>query len=314
MVEFLVKPCLRAALLGFGDPAGMAALLHLRRVALPWEPSPLAEADAVWICGEAAQATGGNVVRVQSPPPVGETLLDLRSSHRPIFLTLPVADPAIEPPLVFDPRLPASVHKAFTQAESLLHPLVLQLAVAHEIAARLPDLSVRRYLLARPGRTVALVTVGGAIGLDPLAGPRDLEQASWHPVAAEDTAMPAHLRLTSFAEVLWLYLGRANASLLPPRYRELPIHFRAMPAVPDRLVTDAHQAILAELATRPLTFRELQLQVGLRSKVLANALAALFYAGAITTDPRRAATSELPADSLPFSNFADLAPDPPDSR
>jgi DNA-binding transcriptional ArsR family regulator len=215
--------------------------------------------------------------------------LDLHALHRPTFFTLPLADERIRTPNVVDLHQAASVDRALRHAEAVLHPVVMQLAIAHEIAARLPRLVASTYHVMQRNRLVAVVNMGGAIGLDLNLLPPHLENADWRPQPKTAGELPAHFHGTSFAEVLWMYVTRMEADLLPHRYRRSMLYFRALPRVPQRLMRESHYAILSELGAEPQTFEQLQANVGLPEDTLANALAALYYAGAITSNLARAA-------------------------
>jgi DNA-binding transcriptional ArsR family regulator len=283
------KPRLRMGLVGFEEEDYLLALLRTRSAVLFWEKSAPADADALWIRGESAEMVHEGIVRVGTGGRAHPLTLDLHALDRPTFFTLPLADDRIRTPNVLDLTQAASVDRALRHAEAVLHPVVMQLAIAHEIAAQLPRLAASTYHVTQRGRLVAVVNMGGAIGLDLNLLPPHLENAEWHPLPKTAGAMPAHFFCTSFAEVLWMYVTRVEADLLPDRYRRSTLYFRALPRVSQRLMREAHYAILSELGAEPQTFQQLQENVGLSDPALANALAALYYAGAVTTNLERAA-------------------------
>jgi hypothetical protein len=313
-------PRLRMGLVGFPQEDYLVALLRTRAV-VQWERASAPEADALWVSGEASRALPDGLVGVTTWPGQGELKLDLSALERPTFFTLPVPDPHVRPPLTFDPRSAASVNSALRRAESVLQPLVMKLALAGEIARLLPQLRAHTYHLALEGRLIGVVNMGGAIGLDSSVRVPQLKQAMWRPLPRTANAIPQHFLTTSFAEVLWTYVNRVEADLLPARYRRAMLHFRALPRVPQRLMKDTHYVVLSELGAEPQTFDRLRHNVGMSEEALANTLAALYYAGAITTNPVRAAkgatrrvpeaesASELrqsmfpPEESQPFSSF-----------
>lgn len=304
------------AVLGFAGEHDMLDLLHARHGALPWEVADPADADAFWICGAATELLEGGVVRVQGGAWRGDMMLDLGALDRPAFFTLPLRDAKLKPALMFDPRIPASVNQAFAQLEERLHPLALQLSLAHEIALRLPELGGPAYQLVRRGEVQASVVLGGAATVDRRLAPPELARAEWKPVSEPlPDAAPEFLR-TTFAELLWIYVDRVDADLLPRRYREQTVYFRAVPRIAPRLMQDTHYAILAELSEEPQTFQQLQLNVGLRSRVLAQALSALYYAGAVTTNPEHASKTGAPkregdlSSDLPHAAFQPDAAQP----
>jgi DNA-binding transcriptional ArsR family regulator len=316
------KPRLHMGLVGFDNEDYLSALLRTRFAVLQWQRSSPEDADALWISGEAAELVHDDIVRVAGPRFAGAMTLDLQALDRPTFFSLPLRDERIRAPRTFDPRSARSVDKALKQAEAVLHPLVMQLALAHEIAERLPSLTAHTYHVTKDARLLAVVNMGGSVGFDLVLSPVALQGALWRPLPMAASAIPQHFLSTSFAEVLWRYVSRAEKDLLPARYRKAPLYFRALPRVPQRLMKETHYVILSELGAEPQTFEQLQLNIGLTQDALANALAVLYYAGAITTNIVRAAKgaamrvreaespSELrqsmfPSDaSLPFSAFA----------
>jgi hypothetical protein len=317
----MIKPRLRMGLVGFLHEEYLHALLRTRSAVLTWEHASAAEADALWVNGAASRFLYDELVSVAAGASAPAMTLDLQALDRPTFFTLPLADERIRVPLVLDVHSAPSVDKALRRAQAVLHPLVMQLALGHEIAARLPRLTGTTYHVTQRGRLVAVVNMGGAIGLDLHMLPPHLEGADWRPLPRAAGAVPPQFFTTSFAEVLWTYASRVETDLLPQRYRGSTIFFRAIPRVPQRLMKEPHYAVLSELGAEPLTFRQLQQNVGLAEASLARALAVLYYAGAITTNPQRAAKgatrqvreaeseSELrqsmfpQEDSQPFSAF-----------
>lgn len=231
----------------------------------------------------------------------GFVTLDGRIPSRLTFFSLPVADPRLRPGYTFDPFSQGSVEYAFRQAEAVLRPLAMELLLAHRIAERMPELRGRRYELSRRGKLVALVDLGGAVGLNHRLTVLDIERAQWRALR-HAPGLPAEFHATTFAAMFAQYVDRIGIDLLPARYRSLPIHLRVGIRVPPRAAQPIHFAILRDLTTGPLTFEELQFRHGWDDDDLEKALAVLFYAGAITTNPnrrRRADGAEL--ESQPFS-------------
>ncbi|HZN46994.1 MAG TPA: hypothetical protein VFB71_05180 [Ramlibacter sp.] len=283
------KPRLRMGLVGFADESYPLALLGTRSAVLSWEQASAADADALWIHGQSARFLHDGVVAIRGGAQVPALTLDLQALDRPTFFTLPLADDRIRAPLLVDLHSAASVDKALRRAEAVLHPLVMQLALAHEIAQRLPKLAADTYHVTQRGRLVAVVNMGGAIGLDLHLLPPHLEGADWRALPKAAGGIPPHYFATSFAEVLWSYVTRVQTDLLPERYRRSTLYFRAIPRVPQRLMKETHYAVLSELGAEPQGFAQLQQNIGLGDKELANALSVLYYAGAITTNAVRAA-------------------------
>jgi DNA-binding transcriptional ArsR family regulator len=165
----------------------------------------------------------------------------------------------------------------------------MQLALAGQMAERLHELTSETYHLVRDGKLVAVVNVGGSIGIDLAATPLHVEESTWKGLPAAAGEIPAAFFTTSFSEVLWIYVSRVETDLLPRRYRTAKLFFRAIPRVSQRHISNTHYQILSELASEPQNFKRLQQAIGLHKDVLANALSVLYYAGSITTDSARAA-------------------------
>jgi len=282
-------PELRLGIVGFADEAHLANVLKTRRSVrwLPWAPI---EADALWVNGENAQPARNHVVRVPSTrPDAPATLLSLKDIARPTAFALPLGNGYLTPPEVFDPRSAASIAGVLQGFESRLRPLAAQLALAHQVGARRYQLTSPVYHLTDGKKLLAVVDVAGRVGIDPAATPQDIADAQWlgRPGAAAD--IPAHFTQVSMTQMMWQYVMRSDEDLLPEKYRKSPIYFRRAPYIARSLLKDVHLVLLAELTASPASFEQLQQEIGLGDKALAQALGALYYAGSITTDAQRAA-------------------------
>lgn len=304
--------------MGFSAEEYLAALLRTRSALLKWEVSSIEIADALWVNGEHVAMVSHDLVRVSGSESQPEVLLDLKHLARPTAFTTPIADERIRPPVTFDSRSAPSVDKVLRRAETVLQPLVMQLAVAAQMAERLHELTSETYHLVRGGKLVAVVNVGGPIGIDLALTPLHVEESVWKGLPAAAGEIPSSFFSTSFSEVLWLYVSRVETDLLPRRYRTAKLYFRAIPRIPQRHITNTHYQILSELASEPQNFRRLQHSLGLRKDALANALSMLYYAGSITTDSARAtkgaarvadadSPSELRHSLFPQSAAGDLS-------
>lgn len=284
----MATPRLRMGLMGFSAEEYLVALLRTRSALLKWEVSGIEDADALWVNGESVAMVSHDLVRVAGHGAQPEVLLDLKHLARPTAFTAPIADERIRPPVTFDSRSAPSVDKVLRRAETVLQPLVMQLALASQIADRMHELTSETYHVVRGGKLVAVVNVGGSIGIDLGLTPLHVQESTWKGLPAAAGEIPSSFFHTTFAEVLWVYVSRVETDLLPRRYRSAKLYFRAIPRVSQRHITNTHYQILSELASEPQNFRRLQQAIGLRKEVLANALSVLYYAGSITTDPARA--------------------------
>lgn len=320
----MTTPRLRMGLMGFSAEDVLAALLRTRSALLEWEVSGIEEADALWVNGESVAMVSHDIVRVKGRTPQADVLLDLKHLARPTAFTTPIADERVRPPVTFDSGSMASVDNVLRRAETVLQPLVMQLALAAQMAQRLGELTSETYHVVRGGKLVAVVNVGGSIGIDLALTPMHIQESTWKGLPAAAGEIPSSFFTTTYAEVLWVYVGRVETDLLPRRYRSARLYFRAIPRVSQRHITNTHYQILSELASEPQTFKRLQEAIGLRKEVLANALAMLYHAGSITTDPARAtrgaervaddAPSDLRRLLFPQSAVAEPVPDGGDKR
>jgi len=289
-------PLMGMGLIGFGphEQAHLSNLLKTRSQTLQWEARPYLEADALWVNGEHARRLDSGLVRVPSQTPTSRAIqLNLQEVDRPLAFTLPIAA-GIDFPHVFDPHSSESVAGIFHDFESTLHILTAQLGLAGRVAEMEGSPSSPVYHLLLHGKLVAVVELQGEVGLAPGTSAADVERADWHGMPPAACTIPGHFTRSSISEVMWQFAVRASRDVLPQRYRTKPIHFRHAPGVRQTLVKDTHLVLLRELALKPQRFEELQQNTGLGDAQLANALAALYFVGSITTDARRAPHASSP--------------------
>jgi hypothetical protein len=316
------KPALHMGLIGFHQPQYVESLLSTRH-AIPWRVSAPADADALWVNGEHARSARHHLVRVPSGlPDQKATLLSLSDLSRPIAFTLPISDGYLTPLYSFDPRMTSSVVEIFRVFEELLRPLVVQLTLAQQIAQRRHQLTSPVYHLSRGSSLVAVLDVAGNVGFDPNLAPDQVAECQWHGRPPGAAGLPPSFVQTSMVLLMWRYAMRSLASdLLPSKYLAQPIFFRRPPAVPRPMLRDVHLAVLASLSAKPCAFGDLQQDIGLAAPVLNQALAALYFAGSITTDAARAAAPRAgasrgaaPSGSSLLSAFGEVAPAGPGPR
>ena len=118
------KPRLRMGLVGFADESYPLALLGTRSAVLSWEQAAAADADALWINGQAARFLHDGSRRRRRRRGAGPRLRPwtCRRWTAPTFFTLPLADDRIRAPLLVDLHSAGSVDKALRRAEAVLHP------------------------------------------------------------------------------------------------------------------------------------------------------------------------------------------------
>jgi len=304
------------ALIGFSNPHYAESLLSTRHV-IPWRVSALADADALWVNGEHAKSARHHMVQVPSGlPDQKAVLLSLSDLSRPTAFTLPINDGYLTPPYAFDPRLTSSVVEIFRVFEELLRPLAVQLTLAQQIAQRRHQLSSPVYHLSRGSSLVAVLDVAGNVGFDPNLAPDQVANCQWHGRPAGAAGLPPSFVQTTMVLLMWRYAMRSvTEDLLPSKYLAQPIFFRKPPAVPRPMLRDVHLAVLASLSAKPCAFGDLQQDIGLAAPALSQALAALYFAGSITTDAARAAApptgaskDAAPSGSSLLSAFGESAP------
>jgi len=281
-------PRLRMALIGFADPALPRSLLRAR-TRPGWDTASLEDADAIWVAGPSARLEPDSLVRVWNGQGKPAVLLHLNTLKRPLTFTLPLADARLQAADRVDLHSPGNVDQALRRIEQSLRAVLLQLVMAQQIAERMLTLSARTYHVTLKEKLVAVVSVPGRMGIELGTDPEDLAEARWVARPAHANDVPKWFLPTSFAECLWLYASRTRTELLPLRYRSAPLYFRCVPRVPQRLMQNLHYAVLAELATAPRTFAELQQGIGLSQEELDAALTVLYFSGSITCNAARAA-------------------------
>jgi DNA-binding transcriptional ArsR family regulator len=291
-------PMMRMGLVGFQpkDDDYLCKLLKTRSVSLQWERWPFVEADALWINGAKAEPAKDGLVRVPSPDPLRpDTLLDLRELERPMAFAGPIGNRKLQAPVVFDPHNAASVDQVLRVYEGILRPLALQLTLGRCLADRLDKLASPTYHLMLRGSMVGVVNIGGSVGISAGLLPAELASAEWASRPSAAGAFPDNFLRTNFGELMWQFTMRTPTELLPDKYRQFPIYFRHVPVVSQRLVKDTHLSIVAELTRGPQTASQLQDNIGVSERAMVQALTALYMAGSITTDPRRAAPASRSA-------------------
>lgn len=316
----MTLPRLRMGLIGFADEDFLGTVLRTR-VTVPWEKWAAIDADALWINGSGAQLLDNGMVRVVTTdfPPVSTTL-DLESIQRPHWFSLPLGDPSLRVGATFDPRDARSIDQALREAEKVLLPLAVQLAVAGKLIDQADRLAHPTYELRQGDQLVGVVNVARWVALHPRARPHEIGEAECIPHEQKVAGFPFGYDRIGFAEMMWLYAKRVRLELLPEKYRTMPILFRAVPKIRRRLLGDVDLLVLSDLMAAPQTLARLRESTGLRPEVLEQALTALYLAGSITTDPGKAAAiqnllrrrSQEPLPSLPeFQSLphAEGAPD-----
>lgn len=295
----VASPPLRMGLFGFGDERHLCNLLNTRTL-MPWVRSAAVDADALWVNGEHAQPLRNHMVRVPSTQPgTAATILNLKEIDRPVAFTHPLGNGYFSPPNVFDPQSPESVAGILRTFDAELQLLRVELALGREIAGRRYELRSPIFHLSLMGKLVGVVNITDEVGLSPDLTAVDMPEVRWSGRPAAACAIPPQFRLTTMAHVMWQYVGRSDENLLPSRYTKGLIYYRRMPQVSPRMIRDSHLVLISELSTMPQSLDQLRASTGMGQKQVCETLAALYFAGSITTDARRA------AQGMPWKRPAD---------
>jgi hypothetical protein len=296
-------PILRLGLAGFSaqQEEGLAVALEHSGSAV-WQLGKFAEADGWWMNGARVQVLPDSTVRIAPGLPGSRSLhLDLHDVDRPIAFSLPLATRQLEPLFTFDAQSRSSIAAILEKFEGWLKPLMAQFCLASRILEQESVLGTGVHHVSANGRLIAVVDMRGEIGVLPMAGPLDFDDAIWHRLSAGEP-IPEHFVRISLSQLMWQFAQRTARDVLPKRYREETIYFRRPPRLPQRQLSDSHLILLRELAGAPGDFADLQQRTGLGLAATARDLAALYFVGAITTNPKRAAPAHTSrgADSLPL--------------
>lgn len=280
-------------LLGFGgfSPGQQHAFGEaLQRASGPtqWLPSELAGADAWWVNGARLQLIGERTVRVGAGSSTERSLqLYLPDIDRPIAYSDPISCPGLQSALTFDPESQSSMNKVLEKFDALLSPLMAQFCLASHIVEHQTALGSGLFDVSVNGSLIAVVDMKGEIGVLPNIGPADLEQSFWQR-RASPLPIPQQFVRTSLSPLIWQYAVRTQRDILPRHYRGGLLYFRRPPRLPQRMLKDSHLLLMRELALEPMSFQALMQRTGLDDAALSRTLAALYFVGAVTANPKRA--------------------------
>lgn len=259
-----------------------------------WLVSEMTGADAWWVNGARLQLIGERTVRVGAGSPTERSLqLYLPDIDRPIAFSHPISCPEYQPALTFDPGSQASMNRVLEKFDATLSPLTAQFCLASHIVEHQTALGSGVFDVSVNGSLIAVVDMKGEIGVLPNIGPADLEQSFWRR-RAEALPIPHQFVRTSLSHLIWQYAVRTQRDILPRHYRTGPLYFRRPPRLPQRMLKDSHLLLMRELALEPMSFQALQQRTGLDETALSRALAALYFVGAVTANPKRAGINQRP--------------------
>lgn len=306
------QPLLRLGLLGFTDSDKQLVIGALAQQSAGWPYWELVEfelADAWCINGLAVECLQGNIVRVNTLLAYAPTIsLNPAEITRPIAFTQPMPE-SIEAAEIVNFSSPSLTRAALQRFETWLRPLRAQFALGSEMVARESELLKGIYhVLDGHGKLLAVVNlVKWTASLLPTARPVDFNDASWvlRPTIAGD--IPPGFITLSVGQLMWTYAVRTTQDALPLRYRTHKIFLRRIPQLPIGWLRDTHLTTLRALSMAPGEFSDIQAATDIPPEVLAHTLAALYYAGAVTTN--KAMASRLERPHSPASDPSSLPPD-----
>jgi hypothetical protein len=258
-----------------------------------WELARFDQADACWIHGARTQLLPNDTIRVTPAVPTGRSMqMHLPEIDRPVAFALPLAHPGLAPALSFDLESPQAVAEVLRAFERALSPLTAQFALASHLIEHQSALGKGAYDVSLASRLLAVVDFQGDVGVVPGVEPTDFEDAEWRR-RVPGFGIPDDFVRTTLSQLMWQYTTRTTRQLLPRHYRTGLLYFRRPPRLPQRVLGDAHLYLLRELAVEPVSFETLKVRSGMHEESLAHELASLYFVGAITSNARRAAPTQL---------------------
>lgn len=287
------QPIFWLGLAGFAPDqrAALEAAL-IRAAAMPqWRVAPFREADAWFVNGAKCRVTpGGNLRVAPGAPNELSVSLDLDGVDRPVAFAEPLAAADLQPRHRFDAASPPDVQRVLLQIDGWLRFARAQFALGRQVVQLGARLRHGIFHLANRGKLLAVLDFRhGQAALAPQLQPGELRDADWAKRPEGAGAVPSTFLTCSTSQLAWNYVRRTERDLLPPRYREVPVHYRGKPRVPLRWLRDSQLMLLKELASESATLADLCQRTGLPAEQVARDLACLYYALAVTTTPAKAA-------------------------
>jgi hypothetical protein len=306
------QPVLRLGLLGFTDAEKLKVMETIAQPNAGWPRWELVElelADAWCIQGSSVQREQGNTVRVRTLQ-ASQPIISLNPSEitRPTAFTEPV--PAgIEAVEIVNFSTPQLMRVGLQRFEAWLRPLRAQFALGCELISRERELVQGIYhVLDHHGKLLAIVNLSKwTAALLPIVRPVDFEEANWAQRPSMASDVPAGFVSISVAQLMWSYAVRTTQDVLPLRYKKDKIYLRKLPNLPLAWLRDEHLVVLRALSSKPVKFVELAQMTQIPDDLLARALAALYFAGSITT--KKSAAGQFERVHSPVGDQSSLPPE-----
>jgi hypothetical protein len=306
------QPVLRLGLLGFPDTDQQKVAQAIGNPGAGWPSWELTDfeiADAWCINGHSVERLKDNMVRVNTLLPHQPTIsLNPAEITRPIAFTEPMPD-GLEAAQIVNFSRPELTRVALQRFEAWLRPLRAQFALGSQLVAREVELTKGIYhVLDTHGKLLAVVNLlKWTAALLPIARPVDFEDASWVQRPAMAADVPPGFVTITMVQLMWTYAVRTTQDVLPVRYAKNTIYLRRLPQLPNGWLRDEHLVTLRALSMAPGRFNDIQQATDLPEVALSRTLAALYFAGAITTN--KAAAGQIDRVRSPVGDQSSLPPD-----
>lgn len=290
------QPVLRLGLLGFAEPVGLRLQAWAAQAQHGWPEWRTTDphlADAWMISGESVEVLGRDAVVIRHPHGSGERLtLNRAEVDRPLAFATPLPE-GFASAEFFQADDETSVRQRLQRFEAWLRPLRSQFALGAQLVQRLNQHKGGVVHVMHESKLLAVIDLDRwQTGLFIPARPVDLSMAEWlrRPTLARD--IPSSFMRLPLHRVMWTYAVRTRRDILPARYRQQTIHLRRVPPLPARWFDELHLQIMRELMAQPGRLDELQTRTGAPTGELVHHLAALYFAGGLTTDADSARRAE----------------------
>jgi len=311
----LELPVLRLGLAGFSAQQQDWAKAVAQAANVPaasWCVVPFTEADAWWVNGARTQLVPDGTLRIAAGMPSGRSMqLNPQDIDRPMAFARPLPPAPFEAACTFDPTHNQEAFAVLQRFAGWLRPLMTQFSLATCIIDHQCALGGGAFEVFLNGTVIAVVNMRGDVGVLPTISPAVFEDALWRRSPNSEVRIPEHFARLSLSQLMWQFAMRTSRELLPPHYREGMLYFRRPPRLPQRLMRDAHLLLLRELASGCATLDELRQRTGMSMANISRDLAALYLVGAITSNPKRAASGATrrlePGDSV-MSSQSSIVP------
>ncbi len=300
-------PLLRIGLLGFGRSDANLATAQILSAATSrsrWEVVPFEDAD-LWLIHSPSVSMGENRgLHIANPDaPHSPLTIYPHQTSRPVAFTMPLPG-AIDAVLAVDLTNTYQCASGLNQFATALPLQCAHFALGEQVASRQSNLRKGTYHLQFEGRMVAVVDlVAWRVGLAPDAKPIQLSLASWRHRPTDAAHMPQGFTVQTLEKPMWAYASRTTKAQLPSSYATELIYLRRLSVLPQSWLHQDHMNLIGMLSRQPMLLTELSRQTQLPAERLAACLAALYYIGTVTTDPRQI----LQGDKRVRSSYAALA-------